>query len=50
MAKRIPKEGRQADLKEFTWYDVRLESLEVQPASKFGTSIKAVYAIADGTV
>lgn len=47
MAPRFPKEGKQADLKELTPYDVALKSFEVQPPSKFGTSLKVVYELVD---
>ncbi len=47
MAPKFPKEGRQADLQEFTSYLVSIQSFAIQPESKFGTSLKVVYEIVD---
>ncbi len=47
MAPKFPKEGRQADLEELTPYLVSIQSFEIQPVSKFGTSIKLVYGLVD---
>jgi hypothetical protein len=47
MAPRFPKEGSQANLQELTPHLVTIKSFEVQPESKYGTSLKVVYELVD---